>query len=100
MGKRKNRYKVVPFKQDNRITYNTAKPNRRARRLGAVAVEPPKQEKPKRVSTAAVLSKKMQQAQKLQKKIVPPGMTYGEYIEYLKEKRQQLEEKKNNLTEV
>lgn len=94
MGKRKNRYKAAPFKQDNKILYNTAKPNRRARRLGAVAVEPPKREESKRVSKAEVLRKKVQQAQKTQKRIVPPGMTYGEYMDYLKEKRQQLEEKK------
>lgn len=96
MGKRKNRYKAAPFKQDNRILYNTAKPNRQARRLGAVAVEPPKQEKPKRVSKAEVLTKRVRQAQETQKRIVPPGMTYGEYMDYLKEKRQQLEEKRKN----
>ena len=94
MGKKKSRRKVIPFKQDNRILYNTAKPNRQARRLGAVAVEPPKKEEPKRVSKAAVLKNKVQQAHEIQKKIVPQGMTYGEYMAYLKEKRQQLEEKK------
>lgn len=56
MGKKKSKRKVIPFKQDNRITYNTAKPNRQARRLGIVAVEPPKQEAPKRETKAAVLS--------------------------------------------
>lgn len=94
MTKKKRNRKIKPFKQDNRIVYNTAKPNRQARRLGAVAVEPPKKEEPKRVSKADVLRKKLQQAQEIQKKIVPPDMTYGEYMEYLKEKRQQLEEKK------
>lgn len=94
MAKKKRNHKAKPFKQDNRIVYNTAKPNRQARRLGVVAVEPPKKEEPKRVLKAAVLREKLQQAQEIQKKIVPPDMTYGEYMQYLKEKRQQLEEKK------
>ena len=94
MAKKKRNHKVKPFKQDNRIVYNTAKPNRQARRLGVVAVEPPKKEEPKRVSKAAVLRERLQQAQEIQKKIVPPDMTYGEYMEYLKEKRQQLKEKR------
>lgn len=91
MAKKKKR--ITPFKQDNRVLYNTVKPNRQARRLGAVAVEPPKQEEPKRVSKAAVLSQRAQQAREAEKRIVPQGMTYGKYMEYLKEKRQQLEEK-------
>lgn len=94
MAKKKKKHKARYFKQDNRITYNTAKPNRRARRLGAVAEEPPKEEPVKRVSKAAVLSERVQRAKELEKKIVPPGMTYGEYMEYLKEKRQQMETKK------
>ena len=94
MGKKKSKRKAIPFKQDNRITYNTAKPNRQARRLGIVAVEPPKQEAPKRETKAVVLSRKVQQARQIQQKIVPPGMTYGEYMQYLKEKRQELEAKK------
>lgn len=94
MAKKKRNRKIKPFKQDNRVVYNTAKPNRQARRLGAVAVEPPKKEEPKRVSRVEILNKRVQQAQEIQKKIVPPDMTYGEYMEYLKEKRQQLEEKK------
>lgn len=89
----KKKKKITPFKQDNRVSYNTVKPNRQARRLGAVAVEQPKQEEPKRVSKAAVLSQRVQQARETEKRIVPQGMTYGEYMEYLKEKRQQLEEK-------
>jgi len=36
----------------------------------------------------------VQQAKEIQGRITPPGMTYGKYIEYLKGKRQQLEEKK------
>lgn len=87
----KKKKKITQFKQDNRVSYNTAKPNRQARRLGAVAVEPPKQEEPKRVSKAAVLSQRVQQAREMEKRIVPQGMTYGEYMEYLKEKHQQLE---------
>ena len=63
MAKKKRNHKVKPFKQDNRIVYNTAKPNRQARRLGVVAVEPPKKEEPKRVSKAAVLRERLQQAQ-------------------------------------
>lgn len=98
MAKKKRNHKIKPFKQDNRIVYNTSKPNRQARRLGAVAVEPPKKEEPKRVSKAGVLRKSLQQAQEIQKKIVPPDMTYGEYMEYLKEKRQQLDEKTANMT--
>jgi len=94
MAKKKRNHKIKPFKQDNRIVYNTAKPNRQARRLGAVAVESPKKEEPKRVSKAAILRERLQWAQEIQKKIVPPDMTYGEYMEYLKEKRQQLEEKR------
>lgn len=89
----KKKKKITPFKQDNRVSYNTAKPNRQARRLGAVAAESPKQEEPKRVSKAEILSRKVQQARETEKRIVPQGMTYGEYMEYLKEKRQQLEEK-------
>lgn len=94
VGQKKRRRRGIPFKQDNCITYNTAKPNRQARRLGVVAVEPPKPEKLKTVSKAAVLSEKVQQAKQIQERIVPQGMTYGEYMEYLKEKRRQLEEKK------
>lgn len=94
MAKKKRNHKAKRFKPDSRIIYNPAKPNRQARRLGAVAVEPPKQEAPKKVSKATVLRESVQQAQEIQKKIVPQGMTYGEYMQYLKEKRQQLEEKK------
>lgn len=93
----KKKKKIMPFKQDNRVSYNTAKPNRQARRLGAVAVEPPKQEEPKRVSKAAVLSQRVQRARETEKRIVPQGMNYGEYMEYLKEKRQQLEAKKGKV---
>lgn len=48
---------------------------------------------------AAVLSQKAKQAREAQRRITPPGMTYGEYMEYLKDKRQQLEEKKKNIQE-
>lgn len=96
MAKKKRKQKVIPFKQDNRILYNAAKPNRQARRKGAVATEQPKQEEPKRVTKMSFLSKTVQQAKEIQKKIVPPSMTYGEYLKYLKEKRQQLKEKCND----
>ena len=86
MAKKSRRKKGQQFPKSN-------KPTRQARRLGIKAETPPKQEEPKRVSTAAVLREKLQQAQEIQKKIVPPDMTYGEYMEYLKEKRQQLEER-------
>ncbi len=94
MAKKSRRKKGQQFPKSNKVTYNKYKPNRQARRLGIKAETPPKQEEPKRVSKAAVLREKLQQAQEIQKKIVPPDMTYGEYMEYLKEKRQQLEEKK------
>lgn len=93
MGKKGKRKAAIRLKQDNKITYNTAKPNRQARRLGIVA-KPPKQEAPKKETKAAVLSRKAQQARQIQQRIVPPSMTYGEYMQYLKEKRQELEEKK------
>lgn len=93
----KKKRKVTPFRQKNEITYNTAKPNRQARRLGIKPIEPPKQEEPKRVSKAAVLTERVQQAKERERKIVPPGMTYGQYMEYLKEKKRKLEEKKTTL---
>ncbi len=93
MAKKSRRKKGQQFPKSNKVTYNKYKPNRQARRLGIKAETPPKQEEPKRVSKAAVLREKLQQAQEIQKKIVPPDMTYGEYMEYLKEKRQQLEER-------
>jgi hypothetical protein len=99
MAKKKRNSKILPFKQEREITYNTAKPNRRARRLGIKPIEQ-EQEKPQRISKAEILNRQVQQAKEIQTRITPRGMTYGEYMEYLKEKRQQLEEKKNNLTEV
>ena len=92
MAKRKN--KATPFGRETKITYNRYKPNRKARRLGIRPEEPPKREEKKTVSRAAVLGKSIQRARELQNHIVPPGRTYGEYRAYLKEKRQQLEEKK------
>lgn len=74
------------------MTYNIYKPNRQARRLG---IEPEEMPKPVKVSRVAVLNDSIKRAKEAQKKIVPPGMTYGEYMEHLKEKRQQLEERKN-----
>lgn len=92
MAKKKRKHKANNFKSENLLTYNTQKPNRQARRLG---IEPVKQEEPRKVSKAAVLGERVQQAKMTQERIVPPGMTYGEYMQYLKGKRQELEEKKN-----
>lgn len=86
--------KVIPFRQETKMVYNRYKPNRKARRSGIKPEEPPKREEKKTLSRAAVLGKSIQRAKELQKQIVPKGMTYGEYMAYLKEKRQQLEEKK------
>lgn len=94
MAKKKRKGKGQQFKKNNKITYSTSKPNRQARRLGIEPIEPPKQEEPKGVSKAAVLSQKVKRAKETERRIVPQGMTYGEYMAYLKEKRQQLEEKK------
>lgn len=93
----KKKRKRQQFKTSNKASYNIEKPNRQARRMGIKPVAPKPQEKPKRVSRAAVLSNRVQQARETEKRIVPPGMTYGEYMEYLKEKRQQLDEKKTHL---
>lgn len=46
---------------------------------------------------AAVLRESVQRAREIQRQIVSPGMTYGEYMEYLKGGRQQLEEKKQGV---
>lgn len=94
MAKKKS--KVTPFRQEKKITYNRYKPNMKARRLGIKPEEPPKREE-KKVSKAAVLGESIQRAREIQKQIVPPGMTYGEYMAYLKSRRQQLEEKKQGV---
>lgn len=91
---KKNRNKGQQFQKNNKITYNIYKPNRQARRLGIKPETPPKQKEPKRVSKAEVLRNRVQQAKEAEKRIVPQGMTYGEYLQYLKDKRQQLEAKK------
>lgn len=88
MAKKKS--KVTPFRQETKITYNRYKPNRKARRLGIKPEEPPKREE-RKVSKAAVLSESIQRAKEIQKRIVPQGMAYGEYMAYLKDRRQQLE---------
>lgn len=80
------------------MTYNKAKPNRQARRLG-IKPEEQKREEKKTVSKATVLSQKAKQAREAQRRITPTGMTYGEYMEYLKGKRRQLEEKKKSIQE-
>ena len=92
----RNKGKVTPFRQETKITYNKYEPNRKARRLGIKPEEPPKREE-KKVSKAAVLRESIQRAREIQRQIVPPGMTYGEYMEYLKGRRQQLEEKKQGV---
>lgn len=94
MAKKSRRKKGQHFPKNNTITYNKYKPNRQARRLGIEPETPPKQEEPKRVSKAEVLRERVQQAKEIEKRIVPQGMTYGEYLQNLKEKRQQLEAKK------
>jgi len=95
MAKKKN--KVIPFRQETRTTYNRYKPNRKARRSGIKPEEPPKVEERKTVSRAAVLRESIQRAKGIQNQIVPPDMTYGEYVAYLKGRRQQLEEKKQGV---
>lgn len=90
-GKRKKRKKVVPFRRESNLTYNPAKPNRQARRLGIKPQEPKQEKKP--VSKGALLNRRVKQAREMQKRITPPGMTYGEYLAYLTNKRQQMEEK-------
>lgn len=95
MAKKKS--KVLPFRQETKITYNKYKPNRKARRLGIKPEEPPKREEKKKVSRAAVLRESIQRAKEMQRQIVPQGMTYGEYMAYLKGKRQQLEDKKQGV---
>lgn len=94
MAKKSRRNKGQQFPKSNKITYNIYKPNRQARRLGIKPETPPKREEPKKISKAEVLREKVQQAKEMEKRIVPQGMTYGEYLQNLKEKRQQLEEKK------
>ncbi len=91
MAKKKRR-KAQQFPKDNKITYNKYKPNRQARRLGVVAEELQREE-PKKETVAAVMSRKIQRVKELEKKIVPQGMTYGQYTGYLKDKKQQLEAK-------
>ena len=83
------------FPKSSTVTYNRYNPNRQARRMGIKAEEPPKEETKAGTRTvAAVLSQSVQQAKDIQRKIIPPGMNYGQYMDYLKGKRQQLEEKK------
>lgn len=88
--------KVTPFRQETKITYNKYKPDRKARRSGIKPEEPPKREE-KKVSKAAVLMESVQRTREIQRQIVPPGMTYGEYTEYLQSRWLQLEEKKQGV---
>lgn len=94
----KKRSKATLLRQETKITYNRYKPNRAARRLGIKPEEPPKREEKKTASKAAVLRESIQRAKEIQNRIIPQGMTYGEYMKYLKGKRQQLEEKKRGGT--
>ncbi len=75
------------FKQENKITYNVAKPNRQARRLG-VKAELSKEEQ--KENSNIELRKTIQTAKEIQKRITPKGMTYGEYMEYFKSKQQEI----------
>ena len=63
MAKKRRNRKVIPFQHERTLTYNKAKPNRQARRLG-IKPEEPKREEKKTVSKAAVLSQKAKQAKK------------------------------------
>ena len=94
MAKKSRRKKGQQFPKSNKVTYNKYKPNRQARRLGIKAETPPKQEEHKRVSKAEVLRNRVQQAKEAERRIVPQGMTYGEYLQYLNGKRQELEGKR------
>lgn len=90
-GKKKG---AVPFGHETKITYNKYRPNRKARRLGIKPEEPQEKEEKTTASKLEVLMGSAQRAGEIQRQIIPPGMTYGEYMEYLKGRRQQLEEKK------
>ena len=72
MAKKRRNRKVIPFQHERTLTYNKAKPNRQARRLG-IKPEEPKREEKKTVSKAAVLSQKAKQARETQRRITPPG---------------------------
>lgn len=85
--------KVTPFRQETKITYNKYKPDRKARRLGIKPEEPPKREEKKPVSRAAVLSESIRRAREATQRITPPGMTYKEYMMFLKERQYGLQGK-------
>lgn len=91
MAKKKS--KAAPFRRETKITYNRYKPNRKAGRSGIKPEEPPEREEKKTVSKLEVLRGSVQREKEMQRQIVPPGMTYGEYMAYLKGRRQQLQEK-------
>ena len=63
MAKKRRNRKVIPFQHERTLTYNKAKPNRQARRLG-IKPEEPKREEKKTVSKAAVLSQNRQEKHK------------------------------------
>lgn len=94
MAKKRSKRRIQQFRKNtNVITYNKYEPNRQARRLGIKPEIPEKHEKIKKVSRTELMRQKVQQVKETEKRIVPNGMTYGEYMEYLKEKRVQLKEK-------
>ncbi len=87
----KKKRKTVPYRQQSEITYNKYKPNRKARRAGIKPEKPPEEKKEKKtISKLTILSESVCRARKLTKKITPLGMTYKEYIEFLKERQQEL----------
>ena len=94
MAKKRSKRRMQQFRKNTSvITYNKYEPNRQARRLGIKPEIPSEGEKVKKMSRAELMRQKMQQVKETEKRIVPKGMTYGEYMEYLKEKRVQLKEK-------
>lgn len=93
----KKKRKTTPFRREANITYNKYKPNRKARRLGIKPEEPPKKEESKVVSKAAVLAESIKRTKAIEKRIVPTGMTYREYMTYLKERQEKLEERKASV---
>lgn len=85
------------IRKEKMLAYNPEKPNRQARRLGIVAASPKSEEVPRKSPPTAVLNESASRARQYMEKIVPPGMTYSSYMEYLKEKRRQLEERKTSV---
>lgn len=89
--------KVTPFRQETKITYNKYKSDRKARRSGIKTEEPPKREEKKPVSRMAVLSESVHRAREAIQLITPPGMTYKEYMMFLKERQYGLQGKTKTI---